>query len=94
MKVTSNYHWHDFISSYDVPDSELDDNIEAGSQWLKYRGIWYALTDFNRISFRSFFSEDSSLDYWDGHYTGSVWHCVSIRLSEDGERYQIATITR
>ena len=44
--------------------------------------------------FRSFFSEDFSLDYWDGHYTGSAWHCVSIRLSEDGDRYQIATITR
>ena len=96
----SNYHWRDFISSYDVPNSELDDNIEAGSQWLKYRGVWYALTDFNRA--RDILIDGTyqnrtfagGYEYWHGYYIGSVWHCVAIRLSEDGKQYQIATITR
>jgi hypothetical protein len=84
MKVISNHHSHPFVYRLDVPDEILADQFDhldpdEMDGFLRYRGCWYHLSDFLRM-------DDP---YWQGIATDSYFSGVVIRVSSDGETYQI-----
>ena len=92
MKITTNNHWRQFKYRYEVPQSVLNDQFDWTNEedhsdgFLKYRGWWYHLADFMR-------SASVELNGWDGYHSDSCFSAVLIRLSDDCEKYQIATVT-
>lgn len=92
MKVITNNHWRDFIYGYELPESvKADfDHLDADSTldgWIHYRRHWYHTSDFLRCND----SPDPTIATWHGYAADSFFSGVLIRLSEDGEQYQIAT---
>lgn len=92
--VTTNSHWRDFKYRYEVPPEVLADQFdwtdadheEHGSYsdgFIQYRGHWYHLGDFMRGGHADWHGSCA-----DGFFSGTL-----IRLSEDGEQYQIARVT-
>ena len=85
--VTTNRHWRQFRYRDEVPASVLagdldwtdEDNFDG---YIHYKGYWYHLSEF---------MSHSPDDSWDGSKADSFFSGVVIRLSEDGEEYQIGT---
>ena len=106
LEIITNNHAHQFVTGYEVPMSVLKwqfDYLTAEEQssgsFLKYKGHWYHISDFTR--FGPFFmagieratggTEESPFDGWHGRVSDSAWSGVVIRISEDGDTYQIGT---
>ena len=94
MKVRTNNHWRDFKYRDEVPANVLADQFDWTNDWyaqygdysdgfIEYRGFWYHLGDFMR----------GGVEGWHGVHADSFFSGVVIRLSEDGEQYQIGTYT-
>jgi hypothetical protein len=92
VTIKTNHHWHAFASRLDVPADVLasqfnwtNEGYEKHSDYwegfLCYRGHWYHIDDFMRGEF----------DGWQGCHAGCFSSGVLINISDDGERYQIAT---
>lgn len=92
IKITTNRQWRAFKSRDEVPAkvlaSQFDWTNEAHEKsgdysdgFLEYRGVWYHLADFTR----------GGIPGWDGAHGDSFFSGVVIRLSKDGEAYQIGT---
>ena len=92
QRIVTNNRWRDFVYRHDVPvkilASQFDWTNEAHEEhgdysdgFIEYRGIWYHLGDFMR----------GGVESWTGSHGDSFFSGVLIRLSEDGEQYQIAT---
>lgn len=87
LRVTTNYHWHEFLHRHDVPEKVLADQFdwldeEDGSDgFIRYRGRHYHVSEFLMYEHK----------YWHGYISDSFFSGVFIRLSSDGEQYQIAT---
>lgn len=89
MEIITNNHWRQFKYGYEVPTDiiEWNDHLNedlASYGWINYRGHWYHASDFLQLG-------GDDLDGWDGYSSDSVFSGVLIRLSDDGESYQIAT---
>lgn len=85
MKIKTNRHWREILYRYQVPNkilSEqfdwLDEDVIDG--FIKYRGVYYHLQEFLRTDIPDFC----------GCLCESYFSAVLIKVSEDGERYQIA----
>ena len=106
LEVTTNNHARQFVTGHEVPMNVLKwqfDYLTADEQsfgsFLRYKGHWYHVSDFTR--FDRFFmagiecatrgTEESPFDGWHGRVSNSAWSGVIIRISEDGETYQIGT---
>ena len=106
LEIITNNHAHQFVTGYEVPMNVLKwqfDYLTAEEQssgsFLKYKGHWYHISDFTR--FGPFFmagieratggTEESPFDGWHGRVSDSAWSGVVIRISEDGDTYQIGT---
>ena len=92
MKVRTNYQWRQFKYRYEVPSSVLDwydwlDDDESYDGWIKYLDRWYHVTDFMRLDG----PHPEKFGDWHGVYSDSFFSGVVIRLSDDGEEYQIGT---
>lgn len=94
LRIVSNYSWRSFRYRYEVPkkvlESEFDwtnrDHEESGSYedgFFQYRGTWYHLSQFSR----------GGVEGWDGSHADSFFSGILIRLSPDGESFQVATYT-
>lgn len=94
MKTITNHHWHEFKLRDEVPPKVLadefdwtNDDHEAHGDYsdgfLCYRGAWYHLGDFMR---------GGAIAPWQGYASNGFSYAVAIRLSDDGELYQIATL--
>jgi len=46
MPITTNNHIRDYLDISDVPESEIDEWNSECSLWVKYRGMYLALSDF------------------------------------------------
>lgn len=82
MKITTNHQWRNFLYWYELPEKakrELD-YADEDSAFLKYKGRYYALEEF-MTSFH--------IEGWHGYSSDSYFSGVLIRLSSDGEQYQI-----
>lgn len=90
VKITTDHKWKPFTYRYDVParvlTSQFDyqDANEVSDGFFCYRGTWYHLDMFMRTT---------NFDGWTGVHGDSYFSGVLIRLSDDGETYQIATFT-
>lgn len=92
MNTKTNRRWREFKLREDVPKkllkSEFDwtDKAHAlhgdyADGFIEYKGCWYHLAMFER----------THVEGWDGQHCDSFFSGVLIRLSSDGEQYQIAS---
>lgn len=97
--IKTNNHWREFAYRDDVPDDVLasqfdwtnkahEEHGDYSDGFLQYKGHWYHLDDFMRFS-----SPGHPFTEWHGYSSDTFFSGVLIRLSDDGERYQIATYT-
>ena len=92
MQIITNNQWRDFRYSYEVPDSVMNDQFDyvdtcdTVDGFFEYRGHWYCMDDFMRID-----ESMTSFKGWHGYRSDSYFSGVLIRVSDDGEQYQVAT---
>jgi len=92
IKIRTNHAWRPFVYRGDVPAKVLQSQFDHLSEddsldgFFCYRGYWYHLSDFMRNT-----AENSPLKDWHGVAGDSYFSGVLIRVSGDGERYQVAT---
>ena len=89
MKIITNNHWNNFLYWYELTEKEQAefDWIENPDEhtFFRYRGWVYSLDDFmlpNHVE---------ELEEWDGYRSDSFFSGVLIKLSDDGEMYQVGT---
>jgi hypothetical protein len=95
MKIITNHNWRQFNYRDEVPA----DVLESQFDWMKddkgdwptddyvdgffcYRGHWYHLSEFMR---------SACPEGWHGGKADSFFSGVAIKLSDDGEEFQVAT---
>lgn len=86
MKIRTNRQWRHFLYREEVPADVLAsqfDWLDADTcdGFIRYRGWYYHLSQFER----------REVDGWHGVAPDSYFSGVLIRLSDDGETYQIGT---
>lgn len=78
--------WKNFKYRYEVPKSVLkrqfdyQDPDDATDGFFKYKNTWYHFDQFMR----------SPIKGWDGYLNDSMSTGVLIKVSRDGEQYQVA----
>jgi len=87
MQIITNNQWRNFLYGYELSESEKAnfdwvDDIDS-ADFIRYRGRLYQLGQFMRAP--------ESLEGWHGYHGDSFFSGVLIRVSSDGEQYQIAT---
>lgn len=87
MEIKTNNQWRVFLDWYDLPEKakRVFDYADTDGSFLKYKGNYYSLEDFMRIE------NNSDLQGWHGYSSDTYFSGVLIRLSNDGEQYQIGT---
>jgi hypothetical protein len=90
LTIKTDRKWRQFQYRHDVPDkvlqSEFDHLPEEFDGFFKYRRWWFHVSDFIRIPL-----EASELKGWHGYAPDSFFSGVLIKVSEDGELFQVAT---
>ena len=91
INIITNNHHHYFKYAHDVPSAVMSDfdwldEEENMDGFIQYKGIWYHLSGFMKID-----SNGYDFDDWHGYIVDSAFSGVLIKLSDDGESYQIAT---
>ena len=90
VTIKTNRRWRDLVYRHDVPAKVLADQFDYQDAediidgFLCYRGRWYHLDQFTR-------SSGGPLAEWDGVHNDSYFSGIAIKVSQDGERYQVAT---
>jgi len=74
MPVITNNHVREYLDISDVPNSEKDDWNSECSMWIKYKGMYFALSDLGYIP-------DSK---WNASYTISNTGGFVFNCTEDG----------
>ena len=89
LKIKSNRHWRTFLNRWDVPAEVLAGDLDWCTPeedyldgFFCYRGYWYHLGMFMRLP---------ATPGWDAQHGDSFFSGVLIKLSSDGETYQVAT---
>ena len=89
-QIISNHHWHNFLYGYELTEKEkldfdyMDEDTISSNSFLRYRNCVYALSDF-------MCGNENDLKGWHG-YTAELWFSGTlIKVSDDGEQYQIGT---
>ena len=92
-RIITNHHWRQFKYRDEVPQAVLDDQFDYQNPedcydgFIEYHGIWYHLGQFMRMESTA---GKVATDEWDGACGESYFSAVLIKLSDDGEEYQIA----
>lgn len=92
MEIITNNQWRDFLYGYETPESVLEsdfDYLEESEQtdgFIKYRGNYYHISQFMILP-----DTCDIPDTWQGIEQDSAFSGVLVRISDDGEQYQIAT---
>lgn len=87
MTIKTNHHWREFTYRSDVPadilKSEFDwtDEEDDVDGFFCYRDCWYHLNLFMR----------GAPEGWDGAHGDSYFSGTLIKLSDDGETFQVGT---
>lgn len=91
LTITSDNRWKPFKYRYEVPkrvlaqqfDYQDEDDVIDG--FFKYNGTWYHLDQFMRVP------QDTDLADlgWQGYLNDSMSTGVVIKMSLDGEEYQV-----
>ncbi len=93
MKIITDHKWKNFLFGYELPatvKTDFDyidaDEIES-HDFIKYRGVFYDPSDIMRIEETS----PLALFGYHGCHGDSYFSGILIKISDDGEQYQIAT---
>jgi hypothetical protein len=84
MNIKTNHQWRNFLYWHELPEKakkDLDYADQDGS-FFKYKGNYYSLEDFVKTT---------HIIGWHGYVADSYFSGVLIRLSNDGEQYQVGT---
>jgi len=96
--IKTNKHWHNCLYGYELTEKEakefdyIDEKDFPLHDFARYRGVVYDLHEF--IPTRPGpFNPGLPVEFgdWDGYASDSFFSGVLIKLSEDGEQYQIGT---
>lgn len=82
-KIRTNRQWREFKDRYEVPKKILDSELDWCSSetgFFKYLGTWYHTSMFMR----------GGAEGWHGSHADSAFSGVLIKLSSDGEMFQVA----
>ena len=90
VTIRTNHQWRQFRYRDEVPKKVLlsefdyqDDDVFNG--YFKYRGCWYHLDQFMALA-----SSEGPFTGWHGYSGDSYFSGTLIRVSDDGENYQVA----
>lgn len=95
MEIITNHHWNNFLYGYELPESARADfdYIDAAEfdshNFIRYRGYFYDPAEFMRVPVA--YQGAAEFQDWHGYHADSYFSGVLIRISDDGEQYQIAT---
>lgn len=89
-KIFTDHKWKQFKYRYEVPRKVLEDDFDYLDEdvingFFRYRRRWYHLSQFMRPA------RMAGLAGWHGYASDSFFSGVVIRLSDDGEEYQVGT---
>jgi hypothetical protein len=93
ITVKTDHKWRELKLDIDVPSRVLMREFSYQERrfvmygFFRYRGRWYHVDEFSRIDSRSPLSGHK----WEAYLSDTVFSGVLIRLSSDGERYQVGT---
>lgn len=93
VKIRTNRQWRDFVYRADVPESVLKNQFDWTSEedgFFRYIGIWYHISEFERLPSCD---PTSAFHGWGGYKGDSYFSGILIKLSSDGERFQVGTYT-
>lgn len=90
MEIKSNHQWRGFLYRDEIPESVLDSDFDYLEPdeidgFIKYKGQFYHLSEFMCVPDNAFPGD------WQGYASDSAFSGVLVRVSQDGEQYQIAT---
>jgi hypothetical protein len=92
IRIKTDRKWKQFKYRYEVPGKVLEDQFSYWTPdqtpddgYFCYRGNWYHLDDF-MVS-----SDEDLAKLWDGVNYDSYFSGVVIKVSKDGETYQVGT---
>ena len=91
MKIRTNNRWRPFKYRNEVPAKILREQFDyqnsddALDGFMQYRGRWYHVDEFLRIDNRG------PLAAWSGYASDSFSSGIVIRVSDDGDQFQIGT---
>tara|TARA_R100000329_G_C7608221_1_gene215772 strand:- start:968 stop:1252 length:285 start_codon:yes stop_codon:yes gene_type:complete len=91
MLILTNNHEREFLYRCDLSDDEVGqfEWSEDETGFIRYKGCAYHLSEFLRVPDSD--ESTSTFSGWQGYKTDSFFSGVLIRISEDGDTYQIAT---
>ena len=103
MKVITNNNWRNFCYRDEVPEKVLqndfdwtkDDFIQYGDYadgFFQYKGTWYHIDEFMANSYPFNGVPLDCQKNWDAFYSDTFFSGVAIKISDDGEQYQIALV--
>lgn len=86
MNITTDHKWRPFLYRNQIPIKvlvEWFDHLEPDDMdgYFRYRRRWYHISDFM----------NSKIEGWDGIHHDSFYSGVVIKISKDGEEYQVGT---
>ena len=92
--IKTDHKWKQFRYGYEVPANvlksqfeHLNDDGESDDGFIRYRKRWYHLSDFMKPSTNN---PLATIGY-DAYLSDTYFSGVCIKVSPDGEQYQIAT---
>lgn len=92
LTITTDHKWKSFQYRADVPakvlavDFDYQDEADALDGYFRYHGHWYHLDQFMRLD-----GQSVGLDGWHAYLNDSMCSGVVIKVSRDGESYQVGT---
>lgn len=92
MKITTDHKWRYFKYAYEVPGRVIEqhfdyqDKDDVTDGFFRYRGCWYHLDQFMHLE-----KHNPLAHFWDGYLNDTYFSGVVIKISEDGESYQVGT---
>ncbi len=93
LSIKTDHKWKNFKYGYEVPQSVLKsqfdylDKDDVTDGFIFYRKTWYHLNDFMRFGYPNTETFKGFQAYLNDSYSSGVL----IKISDDGEQYQIAT---
>lgn len=90
VKIITDHKWHNFKYRNEVPEKVLKSQFDYQDEediidgFFKYRDAWYHIDMFMHTPMYP-------LRNWDGYHSDSFYSGVVIKLSTDGEQYQVGT---
>ena len=89
-EIITDHKWKQFKYGAELPNKVFNDDFDWMNDddkhdgFISYRGRWYHLSEFMRA--------DRLYDKYDGVLSDTMFSGVLIKISDDCENYQIATI--